>query len=964
MVTAMRWTLGVQVIVAILFALADGMHAQSPASQSRFYPDDPLVAEPTPLPVENLHRRALSTVLETIGSNLKTVGQRHPPNGVIPAGGVNTLGEVMDGDWYVNRHATHRMTMDELQRGRRTDRPPGADGPWRVLIVKKFGVNPGLLVADARNNLYVLRFDPRGYEGLATGAQVVSSRFFHALGYHVGESYLVRFDRARLVLHPQGEAVSSAGRRRAIAAADIDRFLDDVPQGAGRTYRAVATWLPDVNEALLGPYQVWGTRSDDPNDTVLHEHRRDLRGMHVFAAWLNFTGVRAVVTQDVVLTVGGVPRIQHFIADFTKSLGSGAFDGAKLAWEGNETILPKRGEIGRNIAGLGIVTPAWMKEKHPDLPEVGVFGSSAFDPEAWTPTDPMAPFLNRLPDDTFWAARQVMAFTDEEIRAIVQTGEYSKPAEDWIAATLIERRNRIGREYFGRVLPLDRIRVSGGALAFDDLGVTYGLAAQRTYTIEWYGFDNATDRVLLAPIGTGPQVPADALALPPGSYVAARVHTGAAAMTVTAYLRRQADGFQVVGIDRSWPGKVIASPSAPPRADRRVYADLAPRQRELFATYAESYNATRGSRYTPEESFSRLSVSEQTTFYGITHALMHSDLTDANGAPLGKAIDRLVGVERIAGQYAGKGGDEQFRLYVTLNPGTRQVLEKSREFFLDHENSVYHIGFPYSFRQAGKEPNIQFSMSEDGLRADIDVDYRSSRSPQALFNGHLTSSNSDVRAGENPKLHNGRWTGLVPWWQDVFGKLKTSLPKQTDLLNADRPLGPPTPLPPDRPSGAAPEKIEDAAQEFLTDWLVRHQYSQALEFLSPKAYACLNLTTDARGQALDAPGARRELRTLIEYAGKKLGTRPDLTGVIAAIVPRVPNRTIVDHAFRREFLLGPVPESEARQYLCSQAAAPPAGTDYYGAIFQFRTEGGGVLGLLWTREEGRWKIVSYRLFNP
>ena len=53
--------------------------------------------------------------------------------------------------------------------------------------------------------------------------------------------------------------------------------------------------------------------------------------------------------------------------------------------------------------------------------------------------------------------------------------------------------------------------------------------------------------------------------------------------------------------------------------------------------------------------FERLTVSEQTTFYGVTHALLHSPLTDGSGAPLGPAIDRVVSVERIAGQYAGQG---------------------------------------------------------------------------------------------------------------------------------------------------------------------------------------------------------------------------------------------------------------------------------------------------------------------
>ena len=44
--------------------------------------------------------------------------------------------------------------------------------------------------------------------------------------------------------------------------------------------------------------------------------------------------------------------------------------------------------------------------------------------------------------------------------AIVQTGQYSKEAEDWITAALIERRNRIGRTFFAGVLPLDRFRVT------------------------------------------------------------------------------------------------------------------------------------------------------------------------------------------------------------------------------------------------------------------------------------------------------------------------------------------------------------------------------------------------------------------------------------------------------------------------------------------------------------------------
>ena len=150
---------------------------------------------------------------------------------------------------------------------------------------------------------------------------------------------------------------------------------------------------------------------------------------------------------------------------------------------------------------------------------------------------------------------------------------------------------------------------------------------------------------------------------------------------------------------------------------------------------------------------------------------MSSELTDEQGSSLGHAIDLVEDVERIAGQYYGRSGDQQFRLYVFLKDGARATLEKSQEFSLGHLNTVYHVGYPYSFRQGGKLPSIQFSISEDHTKADIDVDYRSSKMPAAMFNGHLTSANSDVRAGDNHERHNGRWGGFVAWWQGVFGNL-------------------------------------------------------------------------------------------------------------------------------------------------------------------------------------------------
>jgi hypothetical protein len=136
---------------------------------------------------------------------------------------------------------------------------------------------------------------------------------------------------------------------------------------------------------------------------------------------------------------------------------------------------------------------------------------------------------------------------------------------------------------------------------------------------------------------------------------------------------------------------------------------------------------------------------------------------------------------------------------VTLRPNANEVLKQSREFVRDHDNTAYHPGYPHSYRLGSGVPSTQFSIAEDGLSADVDVDYRTSKMPQSLFNGHLTASNSDVRAGDNEKRHEKRWSGFANWWSEVFGAVKFG--DQSD--EGDGPLGgaPTRPLSPVPPTG-------------------------------------------------------------------------------------------------------------------------------------------------------------------
>jgi hypothetical protein len=936
------------------------VHAQ------KFFPDDPLTAEPPPLPVVNPQPRALSELFELFNNTINRPGERHPRAGVIAAGGVNTLGEVMDSDWFVNRHATRRLTREELVRGPGTDHAPDPGGPWRVLTVRPRGIRPGIVVADARDRLYLLMFDPPDHPELATGSQMVSSRIAHAIGYFVPECYLVSVDQSRLAITEQSAIVSSAGNRRALTPSDLDIFFRGVARRGPASYRAVAIYLSQEEwRAYLGPFQLFTRRSDDPNDVVVHEHRRDLRGLFVMSAWLNHASMRAVATADMLAEEDGIPRVRHFLVDFVDSLGSGR-DEVKLAWEGNGPLLDG-GSLFRNALGLGIWSPAWMREQFPGLPAVGRFASSTFDPERWSPVERLAAFENRLPDDEYWGAKQVAAFTDADLAAIVSTGGYTDPAAAaWITNTLIARRDRVARTYFDKVLPLDAFRVDGGVLRFDDLAVRHAVAeGSPTYAARWFRFDNASSTLTRIEGEDSFAVPREAIAAAGGSYYAARLESSGRSPEshVTVYLRTRSGGHDVVGIERGWPGKVIVNPrDLDPDVPR--FRDLTPAQRRLYEPFATRDAAARGRTMTPEEHFESQTISVRTTFDSVTHSLQNSKLTDESGRELATALDLVTRIDRIAGQYQGRGGDLQFRLFTELRPDTVEILQKSTEFFRDRDNTVFHVGYPISFRQGGSVPNIQFSISEDGRRADLDIDYRSSGIPQGLFNGHLSASNSDVRAGDNFDRHTRRWAGFVDWWRAIFG---TAPDERTSsaTIEATGATEVPSRLPPDRPRGVSPADPQDAAQEFLTDWLVRHQLDEALDAVSPDLFACVNIDDDRQNEAIARERARGILRDTMRFVTDEMDRVRDLTEAIAAVQAGVSLPVALPHAFEREFTLKRLtPEQAAAEFLvCGRDARPPTGAVYYTTLFRFRREGSAVLGLLWSQEAGRWKLQSYRTFE-
>jgi hypothetical protein len=71
------------------------------------------------------------------------------------------------------------------------------------------------------------------------------------------------------------------------------------------------------------------------------------------------------------------------------------------------------------------------------------------------------------------------------------------------------------------------------------------------------------------------------------------------------------------------------------------------------------------------------------------------------------------------------------------------------------------------------------------------VDYRPGVFPKAPYSGHLSSANSDVRAGLNYLVHDGRWQGLKAWWTSLVAFLVGDRPSTQPLADIEIPENPP-----------------------------------------------------------------------------------------------------------------------------------------------------------------------------
>ena len=522
------------------------------AQQRRFYPDDPIWREPITQDVKNAKRYEPDLAYQTIENLFLSPGD--PVRGQ-RAKNINTVDEVPDGPYFVNRATRMTLTPAIVARAANTDDGP-APGKWTVIRAKSDGVTPGFTIRDSKNTVWFVKFDPPGWRTMATGSEVVAAKLFWAVGYHTAEYHIGALEPSNLVIGKDTRIEPVGEMPRLMNQGDIDWLLQRARRDSDGTYRVI------LSKAAPGPpmgrIRFHGTRADDPNDVIPHEHRRELRGYFVFAAWLNHVDAKGINSLSALITENGRSFIRHYLLDFGSALGSAAV-GPREGWEGYEALVEEPGEIGKRVLSLGFKVPIWRTQDYYESPSIGRLprDHSKWDPETWWPHITNAAFRHMRPDDTFWAATKVAAISEDMIRAAVAEGRFNDgESEKFLAKAIIDRRLRILQTFLPKVNPIvDPAIDAKGRLTFRNAAVDAAVADRAPgYRALWYTFDNTRDTATLVSTTEETQSPMLMPAMPASEYIKVDIAAvgGPEAWTkpVSAYFRRNSGNWILVGFER------------------------------------------------------------------------------------------------------------------------------------------------------------------------------------------------------------------------------------------------------------------------------------------------------------------------------------------------------------------------------------------------------------------------------
>jgi hypothetical protein len=483
---------------------------------------------------------------------------------------VNALDEVPDSAWFTNRLGIRHPSPEELLRGACTpeamlDPDGAAPESWVIDQGKHDGASLGFRVRVGKHK-YMFKNDAKDQPERATAASAIGAAVYHAVGFNTSCEQVVYFDRPLLKLTPGLTSADNSGAVRRFDEAALDHVLAEANR-QGNLYRMQASgWLPGY---LMGPFKYEKTRSDDPNDVIPHEDRRDLRGARLVAAWLNHFDAREQNSMDSWFAVdAATPEsspgiVRHYYLDTSDCFGS------EWAWDGvsrrlGRSYLLDWGDVAGDFASLGIGVKPWERvEKEPGYDLFGYFSAKEFDPEGWKNEYPNPAFSRATEHDNAWMARILSRFDRADIDALVGLGQFSNPAHAPYLADVLEQRLRlILQRYLLQLSPLADLRVDAGhRLCATDLARRREVWESRAFQYGATWRNGEPERALsvevadqggicveLPRVSAPPPTPGDARE----RYVTVTLTNGVSRYPLRAYLYDLgvSEGYRLVGIER------------------------------------------------------------------------------------------------------------------------------------------------------------------------------------------------------------------------------------------------------------------------------------------------------------------------------------------------------------------------------------------------------------------------------
>lgn len=389
-----------------------------------------------------------------------------------PAVNVNAFDEVPNSSWFQNRAGLRRMTPAEVVRGSCDEKvldPNMPDGSWIIDHGKDNGANVGFRVNIPGIGKFMLKADSLEEPERATGATAIASRIYHAFGYYSACDTVIYFRPSLLKLKAGLTVTNNQGVTKPFDQAALDAALKNASRRDGLVRMVASSWLPGKP---IGPYTYDGKRSDDPNDVIRHEDRRELRGGRLVSAWVNHFDSREQNTLDVFVPAdpknkSGPGYVLHYIIDMGDCFGSVWSDDGMTRRLGSAYMLDFP-YVAEDFLTLGAIERPWERAQRTG----GIFNyfsARDFDPEYWRGEYPNPAYGRMTEGDGAWAARIIARFDDELVAAFVSVGKYDAESTRYLIETLIQRRDAILRRYLSRLSPLGDVRVEGGRLLALDL---------------------------------------------------------------------------------------------------------------------------------------------------------------------------------------------------------------------------------------------------------------------------------------------------------------------------------------------------------------------------------------------------------------------------------------------------------------------------------------------------------------